>query len=132
MPTRKKIIPMVISNVGEPLDRIGEADYDGIYRTIALSAFRQYEMPLTKTHSDEAVKYASELVACGFKEGIYVADRKLVTKELVAAMNDAERGLRFVSRRSANFGDSNERENIVIYIRKPLNYSERLPARSAT
>ncbi|MDR1581180.1 MAG: hypothetical protein LBS35_12560 [Synergistaceae bacterium] len=35
----------------------------------------------------EAVKYASELAASGFKEGIYVADCKLVTKELVTAMN---------------------------------------------
>ncbi|MDR1580036.1 MAG: DUF4277 domain-containing protein, partial [Synergistaceae bacterium] len=40
------------SNVGEALDRIGEADYDGIYSTIALSAFRQYEIPLTRMHSD--------------------------------------------------------------------------------
>jgi hypothetical protein len=40
------------SNVGEALDRIREADYDGIYSTIALSAFRQYEIPLTRMHSD--------------------------------------------------------------------------------
>jgi transposase len=172
------------SNVGEALNRIGEADYDGIYRTIALSAFRQYEIPLTRMHSDtttisfygeydlekldlseeeeeailhiergynkdgrpeckqvvvgqitnefgvpivsktmngatsdidwnrEAVKYASELAASGFKDGIYVADCKLVTKELVTAMNDAESGLRFVSRCPANFGDSLERRMI--------------------
>jgi hypothetical protein len=37
----------------------------------------------------EAVKYASELAASGFKDGIYVADCKLVTKKLVTAMNDA-------------------------------------------
>jgi transposase len=172
------------SNVGEALDRIGEADYDGMYRTIALSAFRQYEIPLTRMHSDtttisfygeydpekldlseeekeailhiergynkdgrpecnqvvvgqitnecgvpivsktmdgatsdidwnkEAIKYASELAALGFKDGIYVADCKLVTKELVTAMNDAESGLRFVSRCPANFGDSLERRMI--------------------
>jgi transposase len=60
----------------------------------------------------EAIKYASELAASGFKDGIYVADCKLVTKELVTAMNDAESGLRFVSRCPANFGDSLERRMI--------------------
>jgi hypothetical protein len=60
----------------------------------------------------EAVKYASELAASGFKDGIYVADCKLVTKELVTAMNDAESGLRFVSRCPANFEGSLERRMI--------------------
>jgi transposase len=60
----------------------------------------------------EAVKYASELAASGFKDGIYVADCKLVTKDLVTAMNDAGSGLRFVSRCPANFDDSLERRMI--------------------
>ena len=40
------------SNVGEALDRIGETDYDGLYETLALSALRQYEIPITRMHGD--------------------------------------------------------------------------------
>lgn len=40
------------SNVGEALDRIGEIDYDGIYETIALTAVKKYEIPVTKLHND--------------------------------------------------------------------------------
>jgi transposase len=172
------------SNVGEALDRIGDADYDGIYGQIALSALRQYEIPMARMHSDtttisfygeydpekldlteeeeeailriergynkdgrpqcnqvvvgqivnefgvpitsktmdgatsdidwnrEAIKYASELAAAGFKDGVYVADCKLVTEELVTEMNNPERKLRFVSRCPANFGGSLERRTI--------------------
>ena len=40
------------SNVGEALDRIGEVDYDGLYEKVALSAVRQYDMPVTRMHND--------------------------------------------------------------------------------
>ena len=40
------------SNVGEALDRIGEADYDGMYEKIALSAVHQYDIPITRMHGD--------------------------------------------------------------------------------
>jgi len=39
-------------NVGEALERIGEIDYNGIYETMALSAVRKYNMPVTRLHND--------------------------------------------------------------------------------
>jgi len=40
------------SNVGEAFDRISETDYDKLYETIALSAMRQYNMPIMRMHGD--------------------------------------------------------------------------------
>jgi transposase len=40
------------SNVGEALERLGEADFDKIYETLALSAIHEYEIPVTRMHSD--------------------------------------------------------------------------------
>jgi len=40
------------SNVGEALDRLSEVDYDGLYEKMALSAVKQYTIPVTRMHSD--------------------------------------------------------------------------------
>ena len=40
------------SNVGEALERIGSADYNAMYETLALSAIRMYNIPVTRLHDD--------------------------------------------------------------------------------
>ena len=172
------------SNVGEALDRLGNADYDGLYEKMAISAIREYTIPVTRMHSDtttvsfygeydidklelseeekeavlhiekgynkdgrpgcnqvvvgqitnedgipivsktldgatsdiewnrEAIKYAAELAAKGFSEGVYVADCKLVIAEHIKTMNNPDTYLRFVSRCPANFEDKLEHRMI--------------------
>ena len=39
-------------NVGRALERLGESDCAGLYENIALSALTQYDIPVTRTHSD--------------------------------------------------------------------------------
>ena len=39
-------------NVGEALELIGETDHDRLYETMALSALRKYNMPMTRMHGD--------------------------------------------------------------------------------
>jgi transposase len=51
----------------------------------------------------EAVNYLSEIISEGFKEGIFVADSKLVTAELVKSMCYPDSRINFVSRCPANF-----------------------------
>lgn len=172
------------SNIGEALDRMGKIDFDGIYEKVALSALQQYNIPMTRMHSDtttisfygdydvenlelteeeketvlqiergynkdgrpeckqvvvgqitnecgipiknkildgstsdiewnrEAIRYVSELTEAGFKEGVFVADCKVVTEEHVATMNCPEKRVQFVSRCPANFADKLEHRTI--------------------
>lgn len=51
----------------------------------------------------EAVRYLRQLQEKGFQYGIFVADSKLVTHELVSSMNNEARPVAFVSRCPANF-----------------------------
>lgn len=51
----------------------------------------------------KAVSYLKQLQEQGFQYGIFVADSKLVTHELVSAMNEEENPVSFVSRCPANF-----------------------------
>jgi transposase len=60
----------------------------------------------------EAIRYAACIAEAGFKEGIFVADCKLVTEEHVTTMNDPEKRIQFVSRCPANFSDTLERRTI--------------------
>jgi len=39
-------------NVGRALERIGEADYNGIYEGLALTALHKYDIPVGRLHSD--------------------------------------------------------------------------------
>ena len=39
-------------NVGEALERIGKADSDAIFERVALTAVREYELPMERQHSD--------------------------------------------------------------------------------
>jgi transposase len=39
-------------NAGRALERIGEADYNGIYEGLAMAALQQYEIPIGNAHSD--------------------------------------------------------------------------------
>ena len=50
-----------------------------------------------------SLDYVEQIRESGFKNGIYVADSKLVTKELVTRMNNPENKISFVSRCPANF-----------------------------
>jgi transposase len=168
------------SNVGRALQALGEADHEGIGETIALSAIQQYNVPVSRTHSDtttlsfsgeydiermnltakeqesmlriehgynkdgrpkdnqvvlgqlvtdtgiplaskvmdgatsdiewnkKALEYLAKIQKGGFKYGIYVADSKLVTHELVSQMNAPETHISFVSRCPANFDEKLE------------------------
>jgi transposase len=51
----------------------------------------------------EALNYLEELMTKGFTEGIYVADSKLVTRELIGRMQNPENPIKFVSRCPASF-----------------------------
>lgn len=50
-----------------------------------------------------AVEYLQQLQSKGFQYGIFVADSKLVTHNLVTSMNTPEKKITFVSRCPANF-----------------------------
>jgi transposase len=52
-----------------------------------------------------ALDYFDRVRLQGFSQGIYVADCKLMTQELVERMNEAESKISFVSRCPANFND---------------------------
>ena len=39
-------------NVGRALERIGESDYNGVYEGMAIAALKQYDVPVTRVHSD--------------------------------------------------------------------------------
>jgi len=167
-------------NVGRALERIGEADYNGIYEGIALSALQQYDIPVERLHSDtttvsfygeydvenielteeeqkellqiekgynkdgrpgcnqvvvgqivtehgialtnrvldgstsdvewnnKSLDYLESLRANGFTYGIYVADSKLVNRDLVERMNDETKRISFVSRCPASFEEKLE------------------------
>ena len=167
-------------NVGRALERLGEGDYNGIYEQVSLTAFQQYEIPMTRAHSDtttvsfygeydisnmkltekekaeilklekgynkdgrpeskqvvvgqvtneygiplmsrtldgatsdvdwnrEAITYLEGLKREGFSHGIYVADSKTVTEELVIRMTKKESWVSFVSRCPANFHNKME------------------------
>lgn len=51
----------------------------------------------------EAIEYFRSIQAAGISEGIYVADSKLVTEELIREMNNPNKSMCFVSRCPANF-----------------------------
>jgi len=71
------------SNVGEALDRIGEADYDGLYEKMALSAIRQYDMPIGRMHNDTTtISFYGE----------YDIDKLDLTEEEKETMLHIERG----------------------------------------
>ena len=61
--------------------------------------------------NSEAVKYLKQLQASGFQYGIFVADSKLVTHDLVSSMNKGSGRVTFVSRCPSNFeGKLEERQ----------------------
>jgi transposase len=171
-------------NVGRALERIGKADYNGIYEGMALSALQQYDIPVNRVHSDtttisfhgeydvetmnftetekeeilqiekgynkdgrpgdkqavvgqivtehgipltsmvldgsasdvewnkKSLDYLDTLRTKGFTHGIYVADCKLVTQELVERMNSESNPIPFVSRCPANFDEKLEKRMI--------------------
>ena len=39
-------------NVGRALERLGKADYNGVYEQAALTAYQLYNIPVTRLHSD--------------------------------------------------------------------------------
>ena len=162
-------------NVGRALERIGEADCEGIYETLALSAIQLNEIPVMRLHGDtttvsfygeyeegtielteeekeevlriergynkdgrpeckqavvgqivnevgipvvsrtfngatsdvewnkEAVQYLEEIASKGFTQGIFIADSKLITNELVVRMNNQDNPIQYVSRCPASF-----------------------------
>lgn len=57
-----------------------------------------------------ALTLLSELTRQGMEQGLYVADSKLMTKDLFARMNDPKEKIPFVSRVPANFADKLERD----------------------
>ena len=59
-----------------------------------------------------ALDYITKIRESGFDTGIYVADSKLVTNELVTRMNDPENKILFVSRCPANFENKLEKRMI--------------------
>lgn len=168
------------SNVGRALERLGEADYNGVYETLALSAMHKYDIESTRYHSDtttisfygeydcctlnltdeeqqellqiekgynkdgrpsckqvvvgqvanelgipvvsktmngatsdvewnkQAIQYFAKLQEEGFVKGIYVADCKLVTEELITMMTAEKKKINFISRCPANFAQKLE------------------------
>ena len=60
----------------------------------------------------QALDYFERLKQHGFKEGLYVADSKLVTSALVTRMNSAANRVSFVSRCPANFANKLEHRTI--------------------
>ena len=162
-------------NVGRALERIGAADYNGIYEGMALTALQQYDIPVGRVHSDtttvsfygeydvdsielteeeqnellkiekgynkdgrpgckqavvgqivteqgipltnrtldgstsdvewnkESLDYLELMSTNGFTHGIYVADSKLIDRELVERMNNESNRVSFVSRCPASF-----------------------------
>jgi transposase len=87
----------------------------GCTQVICGQITNEYGLPLINKSLDgatsdiewnsEAIKYASQLAAAGFTDGIYVADCKLVTEEHIKTMNDPETYIQFVSKCPANFDD---------------------------
>lgn len=59
-----------------------------------------------------AVSYLKELQSTGFQYGIFVADSKLVTHDLIVSMNAEENRIPFVSRCPANFEGKLENRTI--------------------
>lgn len=55
------------------------------------------------TWNARAIEYLRQVQEKGFQYGIFVADSKLVTHELVTSMNDPEKRIPFVSRCPSNF-----------------------------
>lgn len=55
-----------------------------------------------------AIKYLRDITEKGFSKGIYVADCKVVTEELIKSMTDSVRPIQFVSRCPANFANKLE------------------------
>ena len=162
-------------NAGRALERIGQADPEKLYETLALSVIKQAGIPTERLHADTttisfygdydmtglelteeeqeellqiergynkdgrpeckqivvgqivnesgmplvqkiqdgstpdvswnaaAVSYLKEVQERGFRYGVFVADSKLVTHELVTSMNDPESRIPFVSRCPSNF-----------------------------
>jgi len=167
-------------NTGRALERIGEADYNGIYEGLALSALQEYEIEVANTHGDtttvsfygeydienaalteeeqkevlkiekgynkdgrpgcrqavigqivtdtgipltsraldgstndvewnkESLDYLESLSSQGFSHGIFVADSKLVSQELIKRMNNEENKVLFVSRCPSSFEEKLE------------------------
>jgi transposase len=60
----------------------------------------------------EAVKYLEAIVSKGFSRGIFVADSKLATEELISRMHGNENPIQFVTRCPANFEGRLERRMI--------------------
>jgi transposase len=167
-------------NTGRMLDRVGEANYNNIFDSLAMEVFQQYEIPANRMHGDtttisfsgeydvenlelteeekeellkiekgynkdgragdnqvvigrivneygipvanrimdgstsdvewnkEALNILDQLRQIGFNHGIFIADSKLVTNELVTRMNSEENHVSFVSRCPANFEEKLE------------------------
>jgi len=53
--------------------------------------------------NDRAINYLKEIQEKGFQYGVFVADSKLVTHDLVTSMNDTKSRIPFVSRCPSNF-----------------------------
>ena len=62
--------------------------------------------------NSEAVKYLKQLQASGFQYGVFVADSKLVTHDLVSSMNGEGGHVTFVSRCPSSFEDKLEGRQI--------------------
>ena len=55
-------------NVGRALEKTGESDSEGIFETLALSAFQQYNIPITRVHSDTStISFHGEYDISGLK-----------------------------------------------------------------
>ncbi len=101
-------------NAGRALERIREAKPEKMYETLAPSAIKQAGTPTERLHADTTtisfyddydVKglKLKEMQEKGFQYGVFVADSKLVTHDLVTSMNDPKGRIPFVSRCPSNF-----------------------------
>ena len=55
-----------------------------------------------------AIEYVQQLQSSGFKQGVFVADSKLMTEEDITTMNNPDSPIQFVSRCPANFNEKLE------------------------
>ena len=99
------------SNVGEALDRLGEVEYERMYETMALSAVKEYKIPIRKMHSDtttisfygdydaEKLKLSEEEkeVVLSIERG-YNKDGRAGCKQAVVGQITNESGIPLVSR----------------------------------
>ena len=70
-------------NTGRALERLGEADCDGIYETLALSAVKMNNIPMERLHSDTTtISFYGE----------YNAEKMDLTEEEKAELLEIERG----------------------------------------